>query len=166
MTLNIIKKANCGKVSNPGKPTLTYNIGHDADTKDFHFRVTDNNSGGFFSHEWIALSSIVQAVKNRGTFNANIFTELFESKSANNSGFLAAALKAEKLLLQHKDTKRLHTFGDVESFTESMQKLLKVSLPDEVAEREALKEAKRIELEKKLKAVKSKQPTETPKSKT
>ncbi len=166
MTFNIIKKANCGKVSSPEKQTLTYNIGYDTDTKAFHFRVTDNNGGGFFSHEWIALSSITQAIKNRGTFNANIFTDLFESKSANNSGFLAAALKAEKLLLPHKDTKRLHKFGDVDAFTKSMQKLLKVSLPDEVAKREALKEAKRIELEKKLKAVKSKQPTKTPKTKT
>ncbi len=154
MTFNIIKKAQCGKVSNPDKPTLTYNIGHDADNQSFHFRITDNSSGGFFSHEWIALSSIVLTVENSATFNANIFTNLFESKSANNSGFLAAALKAEKLLLPYKDTKRLHKFGNVDAFNKSMQKLLNVSLPDEVAEREAVKESKRLELEKKLKLVK------------
>ena len=163
MTFNIIKKAQCGKVSNPDKPTLTYNIGHDTDTKDFQFRITDNSSGGFFSHEWIGLLSIALTVENSGAFNANIFTELFESKSANNSGFLAAALKAEKLLLPHRDTKRLHKFGNVEAFKKSMQKLLKVSLPDEVAEREAAKEAKRIELEKKLKSVKKSNETPTAK---
>ncbi len=163
MTFNIIKKAQCGKVSNPAIKTLTYNIGHNADNQSFHFRITDNSGGGFFSHEWIALSSIALTVENSDTFNANIFTELFESKSANNSGFLAAALKTEKLLLPYKDTKRLHKFGNVEVFKKSMQKLLNVSLPDEVAEREAAKEAKRIELEKKLKSVKKSNETPTAK---
>ena len=48
--------------------------------------------------------------------------------------FLAAALKAESLLLPVKETKRLHTLGDISAFNKSMQKLVKskVSLPDTV----------------------------------
>ncbi|WP_371376779.1 hypothetical protein [Thalassotalea aquiviva] len=98
MKINIIKQAVCGKVSQPDTPTLTYNIGYAPNDKSFHIRVITNTGGGFFSVEWISLDDILSCVENRETFNANIFASLFKSKSANNSGFLAAALKAEKLL--------------------------------------------------------------------
>ncbi|WP_371376822.1 hypothetical protein [Thalassotalea aquiviva] len=150
MKINIIKQADCGKVSQPDTPTLTYNIGYVPDDESFHIRVITNTGGGFFSVEWISLDDILSCVENRETFNANIFASLFKSKSANNSGFLAAALKAEKLLLPYKETKRLHTFGDVAAFKQSMQKHLKKDLPDVVAEREAAKEAKQKALAEEL----------------
>ena len=152
MTITILKKAHCGKVSTPEKETLTYNIGHDTD--EIYFRVTDNDGGGYFSNEWINFSDITELLPNDLPFNASILAPLFKSKSANNAGFLAAALKAEKLLVPVKEAKRLHTFGDISAFTKSINKLIKskVSLPDEIAEREAAKEAKRIEAAEKLKA--------------
>lgn len=142
MQINILKKAHCGKVSTPEKETLTYNIGNCGD--EYYFRVTDNDSGGFFSNEWVSLAYITELLPNDKQFNATALTPLFKSKSANNAGFLAAALKAESLLLPYKETKRLHTIGDISAFIKAMQKLVKskVSLPDEIAEREAVKEAK------------------------
>jgi len=152
MNITIIKKTNCGKVSTPEKETLTYNIGHCDD--EYYFRITDNIGGGFFSHEWISLGDITECLPKDSNFNATALTPLFKSKSANNAGFLAAALKAESLLLPFKETKRLHTLGDLSAFTKSMQKLIKskVSLPDEIAEREAIKEAKLKALADKLQA--------------
>jgi len=152
MNITIIKKTQCGKVSTPEKETLTYNIGHCDD--EYYFRVTDNLGGGFFSHEWISLSDITECLPADSNFNATALTPLFKSKSANNAGFLAAALKAESLLLPFKETKRLHTLSDLSAFTKTMQKLVKskVSLPDEIAEREALKEAKLKALTDKLEA--------------
>jgi hypothetical protein len=146
----IIKKAQCGKVSTPEKETLTYNIGQCGD--EYYFRITDNIGGGFFSHEWISLSDITECLPVDSNFNATALTPLFKSKSANNAGFLAAALKSESLLLPFKETKRLHTIGDISAFTKAMQKLVKskVSLPDEIAEREAVKEAKLKALADKL----------------
>jgi len=152
MKINILKKAHCGKVSTSEKETLTYNIG-DSD-EEYYFRVTDNTGGGYFSNEWVSLNDITELLPNDTPFNASALAPLFKSKSANNAGFLAAALKAESLLLPVKETKRLHTLGDISSLIKTMQKLVKgkVSLPDEIAEREAVKEAKRTALAEKLKA--------------
>ena len=100
MNITILKKALCGKVSIPEKKTLTYNIGnHD---NEYYFRVIDNIGGGFFSNEWIALSDITELLPHDKPFNASALAPLFKSKSANNAGFLAAALKAESLLLPVK----------------------------------------------------------------
>jgi len=152
MNITIIKKTNCGKVSTPEKETLTYNIGHCDD--EYYFRITDNVGGGFFSHEWISLNDITQCLPTDSNFNATALTPLFKSKSANNAGFLAAVLKSEYLLLRFKETKRLHTVGDISAFTKTMQKLVKnkVSLPDVIADREAVKEAKLKALADKLEA--------------
>mgnify|MGYP000321053968 CR=1 FL=1 len=162
MNINILKIARCGKVSTPEKETLTYNIGHEAD--EYYFRVTDNDGGGFFSTEWLNLKDMLECVPEDKPFNAAIFAPLFKNKSANNAGFIAATLKAESLLIPHKETKRLHTLGDVLAFTKAMEKLVKskVSLPDIVAEREAEKAAKLKALAEKLSKAqaKSKNPTE------
>ena len=152
MNINILKKAHCGKVSTPDKETLTYNIGNNG--VDYYFRITDNIGGGYFSKEWVSLMDISQYLPTDSNFNATALAPLFKSKSANNAGFLAAVLKAESLLIAVKETKRLHSLGDLNVFNKAMQKLVKskVSLPDEVAIREIEKEAKRIALAEKFKA--------------
>lgn len=154
MTITILKIANCGKVSNPTKHTLTYNIGYDTAAKSLLVRITDNDTGGLFSTEWIALPDILATITPSDNFNAKIFTSLFKSQSANNAGFLAAALKAEGVLVPFKESKRLHYLGDVATFEKSMQKLIKekVSLHDVVAERDAEKAKARAENEKLLAA--------------
>ncbi len=98
------------------------------------------------------MNAVTELLPNDTQFNASALAPLFESKSANNAGFLAAALKAESLLLPVKETKRLHTLGDLAAFNKTMQKLVKskVSLPDEIAEREGVKEAKLKALAEKL----------------
>jgi hypothetical protein len=160
-TINILKISTCGKVTLPDDHTLTYNIGYDTNQKTLLARITDNDTGGLFSNEWITLDDIVTTIEKRPTpdtsFNAKIFTPLYTSASANNAGFLAAALKAENILVPFKDSKRLHDLGDIKAFTDSMQPLIKdkVSLHDVVAERDAAKAKVRAENELKLKANKS-----------
>ena len=160
--INILKISTCGKVTLPDDHTLTYNIGYDTGDKTLLVRLTDNDTGGLFSNEWITLDDIVTAIETRPTpdtsFNARIFTPLYTSASANNAGFLAAALKAENILVPFKDSKRLHDMGDIKAFTDSMQPLIKdkVSLHDVVAERDAAKAKERAENELKLKANKAK----------
>jgi hypothetical protein len=159
--INILKISTCGKVTLPDGHTLTYNIGYDTAHKALHLRITDNDTGGLFSNEWIALDDIVTTIEKRTSpvtsFNAKIFTSLYTSASANNAGFLAAALKAENILVPFKDSKRLHDMGDIKAFTDIMQPLIKdkVSLHDVVAERDAAKAKVRAENERKLKASKS-----------
>lgn len=125
-------------------------------------RITDNDTGGLFSSEWVALDDIVTTIEKRlspdTSFNAKIFTSLYKSQSANNAGFLSAALKAENILVPFKGSKRLHNIGDVNAFTDSIQTLIKdkVSLPDVVAERDAIKAKVRAENELKLKVTRAK----------
>jgi hypothetical protein len=160
-TINILKISTCGKVTLPDDHTLTYNIGYDTADKTLLLRITDNDTGGLFSNEWITLVDIVTTIEKRPSpdtsFNARILTPLYTSASANNAGFLAAALKAENILVPFKDSKRLHDMGDIKAFTDSMQPLIKdkVSLHDVVAERDAAKAKVRAENERKLKASKS-----------
>ena len=160
--LDILKISTCGKVTLPDDHTLTYNIGYDTTHKTLQLRVTDNDTGGLFSNEWITLDDILTTIEKRPSpdtsFNARIFTPLYTSASANNAGFLAAALRAEHILVPFKDSKRLHDLGDVEAFTDSMQPLIKdkVSLHDVVAERDTAKAKVRAENERKLAASKVK----------
>ena len=158
--MNILKKSRCGTLSNPTKKTLSYDVGNDS--QQLHLRITDNTGGGFHSNEWISLSDINQLTAEE-TFSTSILGPLYESKSSNNQGFLAALLVEENIWLPVMGNRRLFSMGDVNAFTDSMNKLIKkkVSLLDEVSEREAKKEAARAALEKKLiaqrkKAAKSK----------
>ena len=166
--INILKISTCGKVTLPDDHTLTYNIGYDAAQKTLLVRLTDNDTGGLFSNEWITLDDILTTIEKRPapdtSFNARIFTSLYTSASANNAGFLAAALRAEHILVPFKDSKRLHDLGDVEAFTDSMQPLIKdkVSLHDVVAERDAIKVKVRTENERKLLASKAKTTAKAP----
>jgi hypothetical protein len=161
-TINILKISTCGKVTLPDDHTLTYNIGYDTAKKTLLVRLTDNDTGGLFSNEWITLDDIVTTIEKRPnpdtSFNARIFTPLYTSSSANNAGFLAAALKAENILVPFKDSKRLHDMGDIKAFESNMHPLIKdkVNLHDVVAERDAIKAKVRAENERKLKTNSSK----------
>jgi hypothetical protein len=154
--MQILKKSRCGNVSNPDKKTLTYNVGNT--DEGLHLRITDNDGGGFFSDEWVSLSAINSMTSKEDTFSTPLLAPLYESKSSNNQGFLAALLVEEKLWLPVIGNRRLFSMGYLAGFTDSMQQLIKkkVNLKDEVAERKAKKEAARIALEKKLKAQRKK----------
>ncbi len=154
--MQILKKARCGTLSNPGMKTLTYNVGNRDDK--YYLRISDNAGGGFFSTEWITLSDITAEMPSDGSSTTAVLTPLYESKSSNNPGFLAAALVNEKLWLPVIGNRRQFTTGDVPAFAKRMQPLIskKTNLKDDVAEREAKKETARIALEKKLQAQRTK----------
>jgi len=162
-TFRIIKKSTAPKMSPRAQGSLTYHVGYDETDKTFHFRITANSDGGFFSNEWIALNDILNTIETTSPykpFKALIFKSLYDSKGSNNHGFLAAALSTEKLLLPVEKQLMSHTLGDVKSFKAAMQQLIKdkVSLEDDVAEAEKIKEAKRAELIEAMKAAAKKKP--------
>lgn len=81
--IDILKISTCGKVTLPDDHTLTYNIGYDTTAKTLLMRLTDNDTGGLFSNEWITLTDIITTIEKRPTpetsFNAKIFTSLYKS---------------------------------------------------------------------------------------
>ncbi len=162
--IRILKKSTCPKLSSRAKGNITYHVGTDTNCKTFHLRVTAN-TGGFFSNEWIALDNILETIQEEAAdspFKAIIFQPLYASKSANNHGFLAAALRSEGILLPAEDHPLSHTLVDIKAFKKSMQKLIKekVDLDDDVAEAERIKEAKRAEMIEKMKAAAKAKPDE------
>jgi hypothetical protein len=154
MNIRIIKITDCGKLTAPKITTLTYNIGV-ADSSNIHFRVTDNKTGGLFSPEWIALDAILDTVKtapDAKPFSALIFDRLFTYRSANNAGFLVAALLAEGVLQRYKETRRMVIIGEPDKFLEELKPLMNsdTSLHDVIAERLAARKLKEVEREKAL----------------
>ena len=53
----IINLSTCKLISPSAKGKLTYNIGHNDQSKALSIRVIANTGGGFFSNEWIAMES-------------------------------------------------------------------------------------------------------------
>jgi hypothetical protein len=146
-----------GKLLSPtAKGTLTFNVGHNDQSKSLHFRIVTNTGGGFFSNEWIALDDILACIEEQPTdepFKALIFRQLYvASRSSNNHGFLAAALRAEGILLPVEKAVYSHTLGDVAAFTKAMQKPIKenVSLEDTVAIHNDEVEARRQAMTEKM----------------
>jgi len=74
------------------------------------------------------------------------------SKSSNNHGFIAAALRSEGILLPVEKAVYSHTLSDVAAFTKAMQKPIKdnVSLEDTVAKHNAEMEARRQAMAEKM----------------
>lgn len=78
----------------------------------------------------------IQEEASDSPFKAIIFQPIYVSKSANNHGFLAAALRSEGVLLPVEEHPLSHALGDIKGFKKNMQKLIKekVDLNDDVAE--------------------------------
>jgi len=87
--------------------TLTYHIGKDEDD-NLYLRLWVNSSNGYFSNEWLAMSKIEEILKQQGTesFTGYVFKDLFNGKSVNSHGFIAACLVAEGILAFAEGKKR------------------------------------------------------------
>ncbi len=90
-----------------GKSTLTYHIGKDEDDS-LYVRLWVNSSQGYFSNEFLAMSKIVEILKRQGeeSFTGYVFKDLFNGKSVNSHGFIAACLVAEGILAFAEGKKR------------------------------------------------------------
>ena len=94
-----------------GKSTLTYHIGKDEDA-NLYVRIWVNSSNGYFSNEWLAMTKIVEILKQQGeeSFTGYVLKDLFNGKSVNSHGFIAACLVAEGVLAFAEGKKRKLVF--------------------------------------------------------
>lgn len=96
-----------------------------------HLRISANSSGGYFSKEWISLEKMEKCFDADITtdidFKSTVLKPLFEQgKSANNTGFLSACLRAEKLLSPSSKSLFLHRFtGDFNQWKKTLNLLNK-----------------------------------------
>lgn len=130
----ILKIATAPSLS--GKSKLTYHIGCKPDLEPL-LRVYANSSTGYFSKEWVALTSIQQLLAKApqdGTITSTALIPLFEGKSINTPPFLFAALLNEGLVKPSSTTKRCYECTDGKAFQAQLKALVtsKVDLREKV----------------------------------
>ncbi len=88
---------------------VQYELGH-VEGK-LSLRITSNDKDGLFSNEAIPVSKIMECLSKQAKgadFTSRVLHPAFTKKSSNNAGFLAAILRAEKVLIAVKDKLFLH----------------------------------------------------------
>lgn len=97
----IVKQATAAKTGPRSKGGIGYQVLCDANRTELMLIITGNEGGGYFSHEVVPFQKVIDSLKGIKAdqpFAAKTFKTAFKGKSANNSGFMAAILRAEGLI--------------------------------------------------------------------
>jgi len=131
-TVRIIKIGTCLSLS--GKSNLTYHVGHviaddEADTSgdNIHVRVYANSGHGFFSDEWVPMSSIQEVFDKLHAgqpITSYMLYPLFRGKSLNSPGFMLAVLQDAGFVRHMQDRRRNYELGDPSAFMAEMVALI------------------------------------------
>ena len=108
----VIKSAKAPKISARASGLLHYDVGKN-DEGRYALRITANDTGGLFSKHWLSLDDILALldILKDAPFKSVALKALFVRGSANNHGFLAAILRAEKLLVAAEPNSPFHRVG-------------------------------------------------------
>ena len=108
----VIKSAKAPKISARASGLLHYEVGKNDDGR-YALRITANDTGGLFSKHWLSLDDILALldILKDAPFKSVALRALFVRGSANNHGFLAAILRAEKLLVAAEPNSPFHRAG-------------------------------------------------------
>lgn len=94
----VLKAGSCRSLS--GRSTLTYEVGATPDG-EIHLRIKSNSGSGCFGREWTPLRELQRELARApGPVTSGTLHRAFAGRSANTSGFVAAALLGEGLLEQ------------------------------------------------------------------
>ncbi|QQQ12844.1 hypothetical protein JJL53_18350 [Aeromonas media] len=108
----VIKSAKAPKISARASGLLHYDVGKN-DEGRYALRITANDTGGLFSKHWLSLDDILALldILKDAPFKSVALKALFVRGNANNHGFLAAILRAEKLLVAAEPNSPFHRAG-------------------------------------------------------
>ena len=108
----VIKSAKAPKISARASGLLHYDVGKN-DEGRYALRITAYDTGGLFSKHWLSLDDILALldILKDAPFKSVALKALFVRGSANNHGFLAAILRAEKLLVAAEPNSPFHRAG-------------------------------------------------------
>ncbi|MEW6119225.1 MAG: hypothetical protein AB1593_03955 [Pseudomonadota bacterium] len=121
--IRILKTGTCHSLT--GKSTLTYHIGCN-DKSELLIRIHANSNKGYFSREWVAISTIQKKVLDKSTsITSHSLRQVYIGQSINNSGFLLAALKAEGLVRLKAENSRVHEALDTSRFITELKTMMK-----------------------------------------
>ena len=119
----LIRKGSAPKLRDETQ-LVQYELGH-VEGK-LSLRITSNDKDGLFSNEAIPVSKITECLAKQAKgadFTSRVLHPAFTKKSSNNAGFLAAILRAEKVLIPIKDKLFLHELAiDAKTLEEHLSK--------------------------------------------
>lgn len=98
------------KLSTKSTGRIGFELALNTEDKTRYLRLTENDSGGLFSKEWISLNSLFELIENQPEdkpFKSSILKPLFKGGSANNVSFLAAVCRCEDFALMLPTEKNL-----------------------------------------------------------
>lgn len=133
-SMRILKVGSCKSLS--AKSDLTYHIGHvvngeskadDVSDYGIQFRVYANTGHGFWSDEWVPMSSIQEVFDKLPAgqpITSYMLYPLFRGKSLNSPGFMLAVLQHEGFVRHMMDKKRSYERIDPDGFMAEMVKLI------------------------------------------
>lgn len=106
-----LKSSKTTKIGLRTEGYIHYRVLSDQDQK-LYFNITANDDDGYYSKEIIPFDSVEELVKNikpNVAISSSLFRSAFIGRSNNNAAFLAAILRAEKLLSPMADAVKKHT---------------------------------------------------------
>ena len=106
-----LKSSKTTKIGLRTEGYIHYRVLSDQD-KNLYFNITGNDDEGYYSKEIISLDSIeklIKDIKPNVPISSSLFRPVFMGQSNNNVAFLAAILRAEKLLSPMTDAVKKHS---------------------------------------------------------
>ena len=106
-----LKSSKTTKIGLRTEGYIHYRVLSDQDNR-LYFNITGNDDDGYYSKEIIPFDSIEQIVKTikpNVAISSSLFIPAIVGRSNNNAAFLAAILRAEKLLAPMADAVKKHT---------------------------------------------------------
>lgn len=131
-TVTIIKTGTAAKLSPRGDGQLTFQVGRVGDA--VHLRIFHNESAGRFSKEWVSIGALRAALgklpKNQPHFKAATgLRPAWKGQSACNSGFGAAILKSEGVLIPDVEKKGMMRLAAADALDKWEQAMLGIKVP-------------------------------------
>ncbi|PTP05030.1 hypothetical protein CWO17_11445 [Vibrio sp. 10N.286.45.A3] len=110
---NIVLDGKAKKLSPKTENHVFYQLSVHDDLNALFLRLSGNEGGGLHSKEWVAFEDIVAVLNEQDEkpFKSTVFKSVFKGGSANNAGFMAAALRGLLLILPSEKSVFLHVLA-------------------------------------------------------
>ena len=110
---NIVLDGKAKKLSPKTENHVFYQLSVHDDLNALFLRLSGNEGGGLHSKEWVAFEDIIAVLNEQDDkpFKSTVLKSVFKGGSANNAGFMAAALRGLLLILPSEKSVFLHVLA-------------------------------------------------------
>ena len=110
---NIVLEGKAKKLSPKTQNHVFYELSVHDDLNALFLRLSGNEGGGLHSKEWVAFEDVVAVLNEQDDkpFKSTVLKSVFKGGSANNAGFMAAALRGLLLILPSEKSVFLHVLA-------------------------------------------------------